>query len=394
MTIGHEMFISPTDWDIGKYSNKVGHSIPKEHVDAVIAGANAYSFAARGQDPINAFLTDELTPNEAAMQRILETVDMNKLSGNTSVHKGVAMHALISKNVDPDKLGDMSPQKLDELAEKINEQLDTQQRMKDEFGEKGGKGEPTYMPEKDIDPRESRQMAEALKMMARVSKLPALDKGKGTKKIWDTGKQTAYRQMESMQDALDVHPIESVIDPFYEIKLLGRNYFVPRKYDTLRLEQDIVLVTDYSGSMRFSNKHVFILATLLHFAKRVKQGKMTLYAGKFVTRVEKIERLDTFEKIMQYIKEYGQPNGGDTEVGKVVEFLQGSIAKGKLFEHTIDMTRSPEVIVINDGVDYVNPNTTLIAPLNAVCLYAPNEVLKTLCSKSKGFYEEISGEFF
>jgi len=394
MTIGHEMFISPTDWDIGKYSNKVGHSIPKEHVDAVIAGANAYSFAARGEDPINAFLTDELTPNEAAMQRLLETVDMNKLSGNTSVHKGVAMHALISKNTDPDKLGDMTPQDLDKLAEKMNEQLETQQRMQDEFGDKGGKGESTDMPEKDIDPRESRQMAEALKMMARVSKLPALDKGKGTKKIWDTGKQTAYRQMESMQDALDVHPIESVIDPFYEIKLLGRNYFVPRKYDTLRLEQDIVLVTDYSGSMCHPDKQVFILAALLHFAKRVKQGKMTLYAGKFVTRVEKIERLDTFEKVMKYIKEYGRPNGGDTDVGKVVEFLQGGIARGKLFDHAIDMARAPEVIVINDGVDYVNPNTALIAPLNVVTLFAPNETLKRLCVISKGFYEEISGEFF
>lgn len=394
MTNGHELFYTPTDWDIGKYSRQVGHSIKPEDIDAVIAGANAYSFAARGEDPINAFLKHELTPNETAMQRILETVDMNKLSGNTSIHKGVAMHALISQSIDPSKMGDMSPQQLDKLADHMNRQLDMQQRMEDEFGEKGGKGEGEGLPEKSIDPVTSPYLERALDLMARVSKIPALDKGKGIKKIWGTGRQTVLRQMDSMMDALDVHPVESAIDILHEIRLLQRNYFVPKKYETVRLEQDIVLVTDYSGSMASHMKQAFVLAALLHFAKRVKQGKMTLYAGKFVTKVQKIEKLDTFEKVMQYVKDYGCPNGGDTEVGKVVEFVQGSIAKGKLFEHAIDMTRSPEIVVINDGVDYVNENTRLIAPLNAVCLFAPNAVLKTLCSKSKGFYEEISHEFF
>lgn len=394
MTQGHELFHSPTDWDIGKYSRKVGHEVKSEHMDAVIAGANAYSFAARGQDPVAAFMTDELTPNEAAMQRLLETVDMNKLSGNTSIHKGVAMHALISQNTDPNKLQNMTPQQLDELADKMNQQLETQQRMEEEFGESGGKGDPQELPEKHINPLESRIMAEALKLMARVSKIPALDKGKGSKRVWDTGRSTAYRQMESMQDALDVHPIESVIDPFYEIKLISRNYFVSRKFETLRMEQDIVLVTDYSGSMMNLKKHAFVIAALLHFAKRVKQGKMVLYAGKFCTRVDKIEKLDTCEKVMAYVKNYGRPSGGETEVGKVAEFLQGIIAKGKLFEHVIDINRAPEIIVINDGVDHVNPLTSLVAPLNAVCLFAPNKNLRTLCEKSKGFYEEISGEFF
>lgn len=396
MTKGHELFTSPTEWDIGRFTRQVKHKIEEKDLDVVKAGANAYSHHIRGEDPLSAFMGNT-TLQEDALARILENFNMDTLSGKSSLHKGVALQALISKNTPPENLENMSPQELDKLAEQMQQQAEVAKKMEEIAGEKGGEGDAQYnLREKDVetDPYKVRQMQDALKLMARVAKIPALDKGNGTKKIWDTGSRQIHRRMTSMNEATLLNPIERVIDPMYSLNLISGNYTVPRQYDILQQEQDIVLAIDYSGSMSQRNKMAFVHATLMHFAKRLQKGNMVLYVCTFVLKANNITVIRTPQECMDYMRKFGDPNGGGTEVGKVIRFLQSAIKTGQINGVKIDKGRNPEVIILNDGQDYVDPSTECIAPLNAVCLFAPNKVLQTLCNKSGGFYEEIGRDFF
>ena len=86
------------------------------------------------------------------------------------------------------------------------------------------------------------------------------------------------------------------------------------------------------------------------------------------------------------------PNGGDTELGKIVDLIANDIEKGFLGKHPVnfkDQHYKPELLAIADGQDTVKTRS-FSWKTNAISIHGYNKELKDMCLDNQGTYVDIN----
>lgn len=186
--------------------------------------------------------------------------------------------------------------------------------------------------------------------------------------------------------------------PNYEAKLITKDLVVNMPIERQESKQKIIFIVDFSGSMSDENKQKWVLAILADRLSYVMKEECEMYFSFFLTQSElknnyfKWHHLKNKKDALDFYKNFKtNPNGGDTEVGHIVEMIRAEIMDNhKLFNLNIDLSEEqPEILVINDGQDSVKTDK-LTWKTNAITLFGENKELEKLCNKTGGKYVSIT----
>lgn len=189
--------------------------------------------------------------------------------------------------------------------------------------------------------------------------------------------------------------------PNFNYKFATKSMTINQPVDRAEKKQKIIMLVDYSGSMNQDNKQQWVCAFILDRLKYVIKEECEIIFSYFLTlgnmdRTFKFHHIVDKPSAIKFWRQFStQPNGGDTELGLIVDAIGQEIAENGEFERFfnikgLDITKDrPEILAIADGQDSVK-SKKFNYKTNAISLIdRSNEELKKLCLHNKGTYVYI-----
>jgi hypothetical protein len=125
------------------------------------------------------------------------------------------------------------------------------------------------------------------------------------------------------------------------------------------------------------------------------KGEAEVFFSYFVHETSdlKFHHIKNREDVIAFWQQFSNsPNGGNTAVGDMVEYISSEIQAGRLHNLNVDLSEEkPEILVINDGQDRIGTNA-FPYKVNAVSLLEFSNELKDLCLATGGKQIEITNE--
>lgn len=200
-----------------------------------------------------------------------------------------------------------------------------------------------------------------------------------------------------MRDYSQIHMMNLMqkVYPNFRSKFLTKDLVVNVPVDRKEQIQKIIIILDYSGSMDYQEKQIWVNAILIDRFKYVMKGEAEVFFSYFVYNTEDLEfhHIKNREDVISFWQMFSnQPNGGCTAVGDMVEYISSEIQAGRLHNLNVDLSEEkPEILVINDGQDRIGTNA-FPYKVNAVSLLEFSNELKDLCLATGGKQIEITNE--
>jgi hypothetical protein len=175
--------------------------------------------------------------------------------------------------------------------------------------------------------------------------------------------------------------------PNFRSKFLTKDLTVNVPVDRKEQKQKIIILLDYSGSMDYEEKQVWVNAILIDRLKYVMQGEAEVFFSYFVhsTNALRFQHIKNREDVMNFWSTFSNdPNGGTTDIGGIVTYVDNEVSSGRLHNLDIDLSAErPEILIINDGQDRVGYDS-LPYKVNAISLEYLSDELKDLCVGTGG----------
>lgn len=191
-------------------------------------------------------------------------------------------------------------------------------------------------------------------------------------------------------------PLYQRMLPNYTAKLLAKDLIVNTPVQYEESKQKIIMLVDFSGSMSNVEKQNWVLSIMADRLRYCCLEECEIFFSFFLTRNDvgkfKFTHIYNRETALKFFKELNTaPNGGDTEVGHVVELVRKEIMENqRLFNLDVDLSfDKPEILIINDGQDTVKADK-FNWKVNAVTLYGTNPELQQLCEKTGGKFVTVT----
>ena len=158
-----------------------------------------------------------------------------------------------------------------------------------------------------------------------------------------------------MRDYSQIHMMNLMqkVYPNFRSKFLTKDLVVNVPVDRKEQIQKIIIILDYSGSMSEHEKQVWVNAILIDRFKYVMKGEAEVFFSYFVHDTSDLEfhHIKNREDVIAFWQVFSNyPNGGNTAVGDMVEYISSEIQAGKLHNLKVDLSEErPEILIINDG---------------------------------------------
>lgn len=176
--------------------------------------------------------------------------------------------------------------------------------------------------------------------------------------------------------------------PHYRVKFLTKDLTVNVPVERKEQKQKIIILLDFSGSMDYDEKQIWVNALLIDRFRYVMKGEAEVFFSYFVSDTEELKffHIKDREDVLNFWSWFSNdPNGGTTRIGDMVEYVSKQIINEKRL-HNLDIDLSeekPEILIINDGQDSVNVDK-FPYKVNAVSLMEFSDELKNLCVATGG----------
>ncbi len=199
---------------------------------------------------------------------------------------------------------------------------------------------------------------------------------------------TSYSQLDRVA-------IYQRVLPTYRHKFLTKALQVNVPVDTSEKKQKIIILLDYSGSMRSDKKQDWVNAILADRLRYVMAGEAEVFFSYFVDSISdlKFHHLKNAKDVEKFWKQFSNyPSGGNTDIGRIVQYVADEVNAGKKLHNLKDLNLShekPEILIINDGQDSVN-SQKFPYKVNAISLMQFSDQLKKLCIKTGGKQVQVS----
>jgi hypothetical protein len=200
-----------------------------------------------------------------------------------------------------------------------------------------------------------------------------------------------------MRDYSQIHMMNLMqkVYPNFRSKFLTKDLTVSVPVDRKEQIQKIIIILDYSGSMDYDQKQIWVNAILIDRFKYVMKGEAEVFFSYFVDSVDDLQfqHIKNKEDVIAFWQTFSNdPNGGMTEVGDMVEHISNEIQAGRLCNLDVNLSEEkPEILVINDGQDDINTDE-FPYKVNAVSLMSFSNQLKDLCLNTGGKQIEVTNE--
>ena len=198
-----------------------------------------------------------------------------------------------------------------------------------------------------------------------------------------------------MRDYSQIHMMNlcQKVYPNFRSKFLTKDLTVSVPVDRKEQIQKIIIILDYSGSMDYRTKQIWVNAILIDRFKYVMRGEAEVFFSYFVDDVNELDfqHIKDREGVIKFWQTFSNdPNGGTTEVGDMVEHISNEIQSGRLCNLNVNLSEErPEILVINDGQDSIN-TSEFPYKVNAVSLVEFSNELKDLCLATGGKQIEVT----
>ncbi len=174
----------------------------------------------------------------------------------------------------------------------------------------------------------------------------------------------------------------------YNIKFLTKNLVVNVPVETSEKKQKIVILLDFSGSMKRTYKQTWVNAILADRFRYVMKGEAEVYISYFVSNPSDLwfRHIKNEQDVTEFWKQHDNyPNGSYTNIGRIVEYTAKCIKSGSLHNlKDVDLSKElPEILIINDGEDEVGYKS-FPYKVNAISLMMHSVELQNLCVASGG----------
>ena len=200
-----------------------------------------------------------------------------------------------------------------------------------------------------------------------------------------------------MRDYSQIHMMNLMqkVYPNFRSKFLTKDLVVNVPVDRKEQIQKIIIILDYSGSMGYDDKQIWVNAILIDRFKYVMRGEAEVFFSYFVESTEDLDfqHIKNREDVIAFWQTFSNdPNGGMTEVGDMVEHIANEIQSGRLCNLDVDLSEEkPEILIINDGQDSIHTDK-FPYKVNAVSLMEFSDELKDLCNATGGKQIEITND--
>ena len=198
-----------------------------------------------------------------------------------------------------------------------------------------------------------------------------------------------------MRDYSQIHMMNLMqkVYPNFRSKFLTKDLTVSVPVDRKEQIQKIIIILDYSGSMDYPEKQIWVNAILIDRFKYVMKGEAEVFFSYFVDRVQdlKFQHIKNREDVINFWQTFSNdPNGGMTEVGDMVAHISDEIQSGRLCNLDVNLSEEkPEILVINDGQDEIGTDE-FPYKVNAISLLSFSSELKDLCLNTGGKQIEVT----
>lgn len=206
----------------------------------------------------------------------------------------------------------------------------------------------------------------------------------------ENSKRTVQKKMRDLSQLRMVQTYQQLL-PGFDAKLATKNLSITMPIETNKVIQKIIMIIDKSGSMNSHQKQIWVLALLLDRMKYIMRGEAELFVSYFLDHGSglRFKHLTDEKSCIDFMKNnyIPEPYGGDTNIGRCINYINESIQYKKLCNLDVDLTKEKvEILLINDGQDSVKTDN-FSYKTNAISLIDYNHSeLKQLCLKNKGKY--------
>jgi uncharacterized protein with von Willebrand factor type A (vWA) domain len=361
-------------------------NVPKALVQGV-ADMASHQFARQSKRNALGSLAD-LAPHQIKTARNyqleLSQVNVAALPGQTPEEKAQSFEALMGKSPEyPDWMEEYGQHQRKRQIKKANQMAEGLEELL-ESGNKFG-GETLGLSDKPM-PELLESLTEEQKSvllgLARLKDVGFKLKGRSKLKRDPEGDSIEIEEMEEFSQVSSLDILQ-LVDPTFDLKIPTRNFTLPVRYKRAEGKKEYILLIDRSGSMSTDVKMGTVRAMLTLLFEEVRKGEATVYMSTFEEGIDGWQKIETHEEARLAYDTFPEPRGGNTEIGDCIVEAQNEIKQGKLGEFDLTLTE-PEIIIVNDGQDNVDPTTPTIAPVSAISIEQANADLETLCVRSGG----------
>jgi hypothetical protein len=200
-----------------------------------------------------------------------------------------------------------------------------------------------------------------------------------------------------MRDYSQFHMIDlyQKMFPNFRSKFLTKDLTVNVPVERKEQKQKIIIMLDFSGSMNYDEKQIWVNAILIDRFRYVMKGEAEVFFSYFVEREADLHfhHITNREEVIKFWQMFSNsPNGGTTEIGNMVNYVADEVIEHKKL-HNLDIDLSeekPEILIINDGQDRVH-SEKFPYKVNAISLMQFSDELKDLCVETGGKQVRVEG---
>lgn len=387
----------PTDETIGSRFADMGFK--GSYVPSVVrAISNAFSHYYYGGTAYAGVNPDATSPQQVNFIEFVKILDYYAFTGITPLEKAANVIALFAdkiSNASNSTGGDgfvipiFCSSKEDNCA-RVKAEMDVRTTVKDVKGQmllaKLLDLNPTASPEMEVN-NLSRSQVEMIEKLAILN-------SKGKIKARAELPKIEPQQMTEYGQATQLANLSAMAMPTYKYKLAVKDLVVNRRIQPNK--QSLVMLIDVSGSMCSTRKQLWVQALLLNRLQAVVDNKAELVLVPFERKVyvDSIECFRTANDVYtsrgwksKFYEFYDTP-GGATFIDQVLTWVHQSIDKGMIGKVKL-LGERPQVVIINDGEDNINPSYKTKYPTSAFILGTENRNLKHVVTSSGGIYERF-----
>jgi hypothetical protein len=197
----------------------------------------------------------------------------------------------------------------------------------------------------------------------------------------NNSKKKKIREMRSHGEVMKTSKTQMVL-PAFDSKLAKKELTIKTKVKPETKKQMLTMLLDDSGSMNCIQKQSYVRAVLMNRLQSVIEGKAKLNFYLYETNRYGYKEVKDLKDAQELYKSISRkrPSGGGTHIGSVLQETINEI-------HDIPGYHDPEIIIVNDGDDYVNPSEIDLkgVRINVVMLGTTNANLKSIAEASGGF---------
>lgn len=308
--------------------------------------------------------------------------DYSQFSGVKPVDKAMGYGKFL-KNYFAKEEGKSTHQKMSQALQKLKDIKDLQDEGLIPGRGTGEGGDPIQA--EDLNPEE--YDIEALKYLNQIRNLNTFKVGGESEKIYGIKGKREVVKMKNYSELGKVIPRDLALpDKLRKMAIVERKLRVEKRYIREMKHQELFLIIDASGSME--KNFAKLRAIFLYIKPGIEAGTTSLYTCYFETKPFHYRKAETIEEFEELYKDLQPGWLGATDVQNTLEKVEQKILKNKWGkEIELDLKNNPELVIINDGHDYVNGVGKF--KTHCISLYQVNEGLKQLCQSSGGTYSLV-----